>query len=130
MALTQKSIHVVVLETPESGFDADSRFATVTALLERGYPTSCTREEESVSAKSEVPLLVLSPAEDTPERFAPETGAQIAFAPIFGLNASQVVEIANGARDRFQAAEHTGWKPWFPVIDYDRCTNCMQCLSF
>ena len=22
------------------------------------------------------------------------------------------------------------WKPWFPVIDYDRCTHCMQCLSF
>ena len=22
------------------------------------------------------------------------------------------------------------WLPWFPVIDYDRCTNCMQCLSF
>ncbi len=22
------------------------------------------------------------------------------------------------------------WKPWFPVIDYQRCTNCMQCLSF
>lgn len=22
------------------------------------------------------------------------------------------------------------WKPWFPVIDRDRCTNCMQCLSF
>ena len=22
------------------------------------------------------------------------------------------------------------WTPWFPVIDYDRCTNCMQCLSF
>lgn len=22
------------------------------------------------------------------------------------------------------------WKPWFPVIDYDRCTNCLQCLSF
>src|SRR5688572_27200929 len=21
-----------------------------------------------------------------------------------------------------------GWKPWFPVIDYTRCTNCMQCL--
>jgi NAD-dependent dihydropyrimidine dehydrogenase PreA subunit len=24
----------------------------------------------------------------------------------------------------------SGWKPWFPVIDYSRCTNCMQCLSF
>lgn len=22
------------------------------------------------------------------------------------------------------------WTPWFPVIDYQRCTNCMQCLSF
>ena len=22
------------------------------------------------------------------------------------------------------------WKPWFPVIDPARCTNCMQCLSF
>jgi NAD-dependent dihydropyrimidine dehydrogenase PreA subunit len=22
------------------------------------------------------------------------------------------------------------WKPWFPVIDFKRCTNCMQCLSF
>lgn len=22
------------------------------------------------------------------------------------------------------------WKPWFPVIDFGRCTNCMQCLTF
>lgn len=22
------------------------------------------------------------------------------------------------------------WVPWFPVIDYDRCENCKQCLSF
>jgi Pyruvate/2-oxoacid:ferredoxin oxidoreductase delta subunit len=22
------------------------------------------------------------------------------------------------------------WLPWFPVIDFDRCTHCMQCLSF
>lgn len=22
------------------------------------------------------------------------------------------------------------WAAWFPVIDWDRCTNCMQCLSF
>ena len=29
-----------------------------------------------------------------------------------------------------EAAPARGWKPWFPVIDYQRCTNCMQCLSF
>lgn len=22
------------------------------------------------------------------------------------------------------------WLPWFPVIDYDRCVDCKQCLSF
>ena len=22
------------------------------------------------------------------------------------------------------------WQPWFPVIDYDRCGNCKQCLNF
>jgi NAD-dependent dihydropyrimidine dehydrogenase PreA subunit len=28
-------------------------------------------------------------------------------------------------------AHATGrWMPWFPVIDYDRCVNCLQCLSF
>jgi Pyruvate/2-oxoacid:ferredoxin oxidoreductase delta subunit len=29
-----------------------------------------------------------------------------------------------------EGAATRSWKPWFPVIDYDRCTNCMQCLSF
>jgi NAD-dependent dihydropyrimidine dehydrogenase PreA subunit len=32
------------------------------------------------------------------------------------------------AEDAAPAA--ASWKPWFPVIDYQRCTNCMQCLSF
>ena len=25
---------------------------------------------------------------------------------------------------------NNGWVPWFPVIDYDRCINCGQCLDF
>ena len=31
---------------------------------------------------------------------------------------------------RSSPAAGATWKPWFPVIDYSRCTNCMQCLSF
>jgi NAD-dependent dihydropyrimidine dehydrogenase PreA subunit len=27
-------------------------------------------------------------------------------------------------------AKEDGWIPWFPVIDYDRCKNCKQCLNF
>jgi len=28
-----------------------------------------------------------------------------------------------------EATQHD-WVPWFPVIDYGRCKNCKQCLSF
>jgi NAD-dependent dihydropyrimidine dehydrogenase PreA subunit len=27
-------------------------------------------------------------------------------------------------------ADVPDWKPWFPVIDYERCRNCQQCLGF
>jgi len=26
--------------------------------------------------------------------------------------------------------QQSSWVPWFPVIDYDRCVNCKQCLNF
>jgi NAD-dependent dihydropyrimidine dehydrogenase PreA subunit len=29
-----------------------------------------------------------------------------------------------------EAASEGDWIPWFPVIDYERCTNCKQCLEF
>ena len=33
-------------------------------------------------------------------------------------------------REETGARTLAAWKPWFPVIDFDRCTNCMQCLTF
>jgi Pyruvate/2-oxoacid:ferredoxin oxidoreductase delta subunit len=30
----------------------------------------------------------------------------------------------------FPAKKPGEWVPWFPVIDYDRCKNCRQCLQF
>ncbi|MDD4870216.1 MAG: ferredoxin family protein [Kiritimatiellae bacterium] len=27
-------------------------------------------------------------------------------------------------------SDNDQWDPWFPVIDYDRCENCKQCMSF
>ena len=40
------------------------------------------------------------------------------------LDAAREVRETTGARTL------DAWKPWFPVIDFDRCTNCMQCLTF
>jgi len=45
-----------------------------------------------------------------------------------------VATVANGVEqlplEGDLADRSSKWKPWFPVIDYKRCTNCMQCLSF
>src|SRR4029434_813762 len=38
--------------------------------------------------------------------------------------------LADTIQRESQPSAGTSWKPWFPVIDYSRCTNCMQCLSF
>ena len=43
----------------------------------------------------------------------------------------QVASLIEEVRGQVQGpAPAKSWKPWFPVIDYGRCTNCMQCLSF
>jgi Pyruvate/2-oxoacid:ferredoxin oxidoreductase delta subunit len=46
-----------------------------------------------------------------------------------GLNVSET-EQAEIIHVKSRSTERGDWKPWFPVIDYARCTNCMQCLSF
>lgn len=47
-----------------------------------------------------------------------------------GASLSGIAEELDRVRGEKNAAPSGQWKPWFPVIDYDRCTNCMQCLSF
>jgi len=37
---------------------------------------------------------------------------------------------AEALRDELEAREPGQWIPWFPVIDYDRCKSCHQCLDF
>jgi len=37
----------------------------------------------------------------------------------------------SAAEHRDSDLDKTGeWVPWFPVIDYERCANCKQCLNF
>jgi Pyruvate/2-oxoacid:ferredoxin oxidoreductase delta subunit len=57
-------------------------------------------------------------------------GDSVRFQDITGLDTNRIAELAETTRAETGAARHGEWKPWFPVIDYDRCTNCMQCLSF
>jgi NAD-dependent dihydropyrimidine dehydrogenase PreA subunit len=41
-----------------------------------------------------------------------------------------MLQTVESIRDELKPDGASAWKPWFPVIDFDRCTNCMQCLSF
>jgi Pyruvate/2-oxoacid:ferredoxin oxidoreductase delta subunit len=47
-----------------------------------------------------------------------------------GARRREPAEAVSPPEPEAQLAATSGWKPWFPVIDYSRCTNCMQCLSF
>jgi Pyruvate/2-oxoacid:ferredoxin oxidoreductase delta subunit len=76
-------------------------------------------------------LLVLGQfAGRTPEAEGVTAGTTVRFQDITGLDAARIAESAEAVQAETGAARHGEWKPWFPVIDYDRCTNCMQCLSF
>jgi NAD-dependent dihydropyrimidine dehydrogenase PreA subunit len=35
-----------------------------------------------------------------------------------------------GRRRKIVLPQKGSWVPWFPVIDYDRCKSCKQCLQF
>lgn len=43
---------------------------------------------------------------------------------------SACLDQAAGSGSYESAVAVPDWQPWFPVIDYDRCTNCRQCLEF
>jgi Pyruvate/2-oxoacid:ferredoxin oxidoreductase delta subunit len=66
-----------------------------------------------------------------------ERGLEVAFRKADGVSVAeggeeQTAEIvaAGLAAQAGGPSQAAAWKPWFPVIDYSRCTNCMQCLSF
>ena len=110
----------------------DERFAALTTLLEKGYAVTRASGRGAVASSDRSQLLVLGRFENArpPEADSATDGSRVRFQDIAGLDASRISELAETVRAESSSAKHGDWKPWFPVIDYDRCTNCMQCLSF
>ena len=108
------------------------RLTILRALLERGYAVSCTRSGGSLARADSGALLVLGRfvQEQPPEAAATAGEVRIFFRNLEGTEAASVPEMVEAVRREAAVPEPGGWKPWFPVIDYSRCTNCMQCLSF
>ena len=133
MAIADETTLRVVLYEGEGAatLDAAERVSTLTTLLEKGYAVTCAGEG-AVAPADDSALLVLGRFENgqTPEAEDANGAVPIRFRDIDGLDAEGITALVEEERESTQTAQHGEWKPWFPVIDYDRCTNCMQCLSF
>lgn len=130
---TDSTLRVVIYEGADSRpLDPDARLAALTALLENGFAVTRAVLGGRVTPHARGPLLVLGQFAGGGDLTAEgiENGDRVRFQDITGWDAGRIAEKAEATRAEMGAVKHGGWKPWFPVIDYDRCTNCMQCLSF
>ena len=130
---TESTLRIVLYEGAESQpFASGDLLAALTALLEKGFAVARTGADPLGSRPQTGSVLVLGKFNRgqplPPEPVAP--GARIQIEDVTGLDAEGIAQRAEAARVGAGAAKHGHWKPWFPVIDYERCTNCMQCLSF
>jgi len=122
------NLRVVIYEGPGSSpVPAEDRFQVVQALLDHGFEVTRPAGGQTVARADGGSILLLGRFQDgqTPKS---DDGLQV--RDLDGLNAEGILGLARTARDHAGARKLEAWKPWFPVIDYDRCTNCMQCLTF
>ena len=107
-------------------------FSALSTLLEKGYSVTRVSGGRSVAPADRTSLLVLGRFEDgvSPSAEDADGRVNVTFQDITGFDNGRIADLVEAGRAKTNAAKHGDWKPWFPVIDYDRCTNCMQCLSF
>ena len=128
----QTYLRVVLYEGADSEpLDGEQRFQAMSRLLGQGFALTRVGVAGRTAPADETPALVLGRFRNGAEQIAAEaTTERVRFANVSGFTDDQIVGAVEAVRAEKSAVQHGGWKPWFPVIDYDRCTNCMQCLSF
>ncbi len=105
-----------------------ARVEALSSLLDNGFEV--TRPAPGAEVKQSGAETVLVLGQFMGKNPPPTADPEHAYRDITDLSHDTIVEVAKEVRDKVGARKLEAWKPWFPVIDYDRCTNCMQCLSF
>ena len=99
--------------------------------MDKGYAVARSGAGARSSEADSDSLLVLGDFGGEAPALEDERGrVQIEARDIRGLGGGEVLGLVEDFRGERPMNQPGSWKPWFPVIDYDRCTNCMQCLSF
>ena len=120
-----RNLRVILYEGPGSTpLPDDDRYQTLSALLDNGFEVTRPVAGQDVAPPDDAPVLVLGLLDEQPTVVDDQDVHFRNLADGDALETAREVRAATGAR-RLDA-----WKPWFPVIDFDRCTNCMQCLTF
>ena len=131
MSLKSESTLRVVLYEGDGAAPLDDTFAMMTALLEKGYAVTRSTAGGKVAPQEKGALLVLGKFSGGTRNTDDANGAvKVRMHDITNRDIASVTALVEEERAAAGAVQHGAWKPWFPVIDYDRCTNCMQCLSF
>ena len=120
-----KNLRVILYEGPGSTpLEDESRYQTLLSLLDNGFEVSRPIGGQEVLPHDDSPVLVLGFLANPPIVSA---NHEVHFCNLAETNA---LDAARKVREETGARKLEAWKPWFPVIDFDRCTNCMQCLTF
>jgi Pyruvate/2-oxoacid:ferredoxin oxidoreductase delta subunit len=129
-----RSLRIVLFEGSGSRPVAPSdRFVIMSTLLQRGYAVTSVRQGDPVTpAGLRGPFAVLGHFTAAPPSEAQDeaTGERVFFRDLDGTAPDAVAALVEELQPEAGTSKPGGWKPWFPVIDYGRCTNCMQCLTF
>ena len=131
-ATAAPALHLGLYEGPGAeALPASRRGALLAALLGAGYQVSCTGTTDGSITSTRPHLLVLGRFGSTPPvGHIDAQGVAVRFHDVAGQEADAVLSTVRALEGELGTTTPGTWKPWFPVIDYDRCTNCMQCLSF
>ena len=140
----KNEIHPVQVILYEAGgaspWSSDCRHSVTASLLDQGYSVLRIADSPGRSAalygSEEYAVIILGQFTGPTPEIVDEAGSlRITTRDTSGLDAEEILSLVSVARSEMEAPLNQpglsgAWKPWFPVIDYDRCTNCMQCLSF
>lgn len=114
-------------------FPSGTVAALIATFLAKGCQLTRIREGANVSEYGDEPLVV---AGNFHEALPMHNQQNVSIIDVSGDDIDAVIGKVDTAvsaampKVDADAPAPRKWKPWFPVIDYDRCTNCMQCLSF
>jgi Pyruvate/2-oxoacid:ferredoxin oxidoreductase delta subunit len=124
--------HVVLYEgRGAKPLTSERRWAALSHLLDAGYSVTRSGPHAQAPLKNATLVVVGEFDDGHAPMLEDESGTHtIATHDISALAPEAIPAALDRLRGDRPMNQPGQWKPWFPVIDYSRCTNCMQCLSF